>query len=780
MERKSINIISLESDNGNQIVHRYNLDKLSQFFKDKAISNVLFVLICGAYQTGKTAMIQMLTGLELSDRIGDGTFEKTKGADFYGPISLNELCKRFQCDPADGEYNVVFIDTQGICGYENVEADKFAEVLLPLAGISHVFVSKSNNISELKSLDIMYDKFVTVCDIDLNIINTINDVLSNKDNYDEERKNLATAPGHSWKMYYDIEPLPKFNPCNPIDSKSDSFKLFAHKLLEVLKQNKEKAFSSGQDAFYRLLSIGKQQKDPLFNNEKIPEEYEKEYLKNEIQKIYQDFYDDKSLYVFSKNKIIDLMKKSKFSNEDNLKKMIKNNDHKVHKKILKRKRKFFVHKINENLEEAVSKMDVNQKNNLDESFNDIQRKITYHFMIKDEYKKLYEGTLKREVEVIIKVIINVWRNIETELNQINQSKSIDFGKILKVNSYKTIKENILKQNRTYFKEYKCDKRFKDFIKKAVEEVFENEFKNLQIKATSKLQINWMRYYLKQQQNPIINIPNQIRIINTEIFNGCKSIKQINISDDATEIKDNAFSGCSSLTNITIPNSVTKIGNNAFSECSSLSDIIIPNNVTEIGNGAFSGCTSFTNIKIPDNVTEIKDDTFSGCSSLGKIIISNNVTEIGNGAFSGCTSLASIRIPDNITEIKDKAFSGCSSLKNITIPNSVTKIGNDAFSECSSLSDIIIPDNVTEIGNEAFSYCKLLENITISNCLSEIKDSTFLGCSSIKNITIPNSVTKINDRAFSECSSLSHIIIPDNVVDIGNETFLGCTSLTKIN
>ena len=66
---------------------------------------------------------------------------------------------------------------------------------------------------------------------------------------------------------------------------------------------------------------------------------------------------------------------------------------------------------------------------------------------------------------------------------------------------------------------------------------------------------------------IVKIPNYIKHICSYAFNGCKKIRQIDISNDSNlqTIGNNAFS-LSSIRSINIPSQVTHIGKNAFCSC----------------------------------------------------------------------------------------------------------------------------------------------------------------------------------------------------------------------
>ena len=83
----------------------------------------------------------------------------------------------------------------------------------------------------------------------------------------------------------------------------------------------------------------------------------------------------------------------------------------------------------------------------------------------------------------------------------------------------------------------------------------------------------------------------------------------------TSISMWTFDGCSSLKQVDIPDSVTCIEDGAFDCCTSLTEVKIPNSVTSIGNWAFIGCRSLAKVEIPDSVS-IGDGVFRGCSLKG--------------------------------------------------------------------------------------------------------------------------------------------------------------------
>jgi len=71
---------------------------------------------------------------------------------------------------------------------------------------------------------------------------------------------------------------------------------------------------------------------------------------------------------------------------------------------------------------------------------------------------------------------------------------------------------------------------------------------------------------------------------------------VRLPEGIKEIPHNMFEGCTSLTSFTIPDSVTKIWDDAFNR-SGLESITIPDTVMEIGAFAFYGCENLVTVTI---------------------------------------------------------------------------------------------------------------------------------------------------------------------------------------
>ena len=124
------------------------------------------------------------------------------------------------------------------------------------------------------------------------------------------------------------------------------------------------------------------------------------------------------------------------------------------------------------------------------------------------------------------------------------------------------------------------------------------------------------------------------------FRDCESLTSINIPDYTTHIGGYAFAG-TGLTSIVIPNSVTRIEGDIFENCKQLVSVKLSENLTFINHYTFCGCEKLSSVTIPNSVNNLGSYSFYGCSSLKSIVIPSRVTFIGKEAFSYCSSLTSV-------------------------------------------------------------------------------------------------------------------------------------------
>ena len=205
----------------------------------------------------------------------------------------------------------------------------------------------------------------------------------------------------------------------------------------------------------------------------------------------------------------------------------------------------------------------------------------------------------------------------------------------------------------------------------------------------------------------ISIPENVSRIENGVFTNCCGVS-ISVSDnnpyycdvdgilfskDKTEII--AHANCRINPKYIIPETVKKIASNAFDGETGLTEITIPDGVTYIGDSAFENCWNLTSIVVPDSVTHIGKNAFGICRNLKEVTLSNDITEIDYETFWSCESLKSITLPDGVKSIQRNAFAACKSLKSIVIPEKLTNIEQWAFNECNALTDVYYGGNEEE-------------------------------------------------------------------------------------
>lgn len=106
--------------------------------------------------------------------------------------------------------------------------------------------------------------------------------------------------------------------------------------------------------------------------------------------------------------------------------------------------------------------------------------------------------------------------------------------------------------------------------------------------------------------------NEISTISASAFEGCSSLKSIDVPAAVSSLQSGAFKGCSSLESVTFNKYRREVGavieeylltavySSAFEGCRSLKYIEIPGTVQNIQRDAFAGCTELQTVYLPDN------------------------------------------------------------------------------------------------------------------------------------------------------------------------------------
>ena len=276
----------------------------------------------------------------------------------------------------------------------------------------------------------------------------------------------------------------------------------------------------------------------------------------------------------------------------------------------------------------------------------------------------------------------------------------------------------------------------------------------------------------------INIPTSVTTLGSRSFCCCRSLCAATVTLNADmEIGQELFSGCSSLVQANISGTLTSIPYSCFNYCEKLAYVSIPDTVKDIYGYAFHGCESLTSITLPSSLENISEHAFNNCTKLSSITIPNGVTTIGYSAFDS-TGLTSVVLPDSVTTVGSSAFASCSNLKEITLSSNMTVIPEYFLSGSSSLESITIPASVTTIESDAFYYSGLT-TITIPGTVQTIKREAFDSCPDLKYVEIQEGTLTLGTIAFNDCKALETVVFPASICDLGYDPFCHCTALKTI-
>ncbi len=192
------------------------------------------------------------------------------------------------------------------------------------------------------------------------------------------------------------------------------------------------------------------------------------------------------------------------------------------------------------------------------------------------------------------------------------------------------------------------------------------------------------------------------------------IKSLTLPSNVTFVGDWAFAYCDALTSVDFYQCSGDVfsGSNIFNSCKSLTSVTISENINSLGNNMFSGCSNLRDVTFEEGcqLTTIATNAFRN-TAITTILLPDSVTTIGTWAFANCTSLVSIQM-DYVTVIDHQAFSGCSSLAN-TIIEGETQQG------------FITTDRLQSIGFGSFHKCSSLKTLELGTGLKTIKGHSFL-------------------------------------------------------
>ena len=211
---------------------------------------------------------------------------------------------------------------------------------------------------------------------------------------------------------------------------------------------------------------------------------------------------------------------------------------------------------------------------------------------------------------------------------------------------------------------------------------------------------------------VSNFPTTLETLSDNLFEGCRSMTQFQISENVKNIGKQAFNGCVSLKDIQLPAGLKTLGMQAFAN-SAIEQIVLPASLTTLGDEVFKQCRQLRQATFAEGfVQPLSRLFFWDCQALEKVTLQGTMIDIMEGAFQGCTSLTSFAIPEGIINLNSRVFKDCSNLTSITLPASLEIVGRECFSGCLAITQLTANStqapsaNVDAFEQEVYNYAQL--------------------------------------------------------------------------
>ncbi|ELP89441.1 hypothetical protein EIN_390660 [Entamoeba invadens IP1] len=294
----------------------------------------------------------------------------------------------------------------------------------------------------------------------------------------------------------------------------------------------------------------------------------------------------------------------------------------------------------------------------------------------------------------------------------------------------------------------------------------------------------------------IFIPQSIVHLDEKCFYECRNLSSIALASSVTAIGSGAFGCCDKLQIFDAPQcSLRMLESDVFKECTSLKTIAIPTSVTRIKDSCFEGCVSLQSILIPPLVKKIGRNCFCGCDKLERIEFKSCVA-IKTGTFEGCTALTRVDAPfkynkevttyadkqllerfdikcDNVVFTKDDFLRYNPQPNTYHFPTDCDMEIDAGIFEAKALTAFVFPENITGVDGEMFKDCLQLTRVVFPSRLENMKRCQFKNVPQLKEIVMPHIPTKLFYSCFEECTALT-------LFDCGTQVFTSKVSLTTRN
>lgn len=239
-------------------------------------------------------------------------------------------------------------------------------------------------------------------------------------------------------------------------------------------------------------------------------------------------------------------------------------------------------------------------------------------------------------------------------------------------------------------------------------------------------------------------------INEGAFMGCTGLKTFTVPDSVSKIEMKAFQNCSGLTEIHLPEPATtkggftSVNQNLFDGCTSLKTINLRYGITQIAKEAFKNCSSLRTLYIPVTTNNIHITAFEGTVDL-------TVTSpiIGDEPSKWSSDGTSWYENKDIVLVKslESTYEGKDGTKKYEIgflETSANELQISVLETKRSGTNVVVPAEFTD------------EETNSTYSITSVGRYAFAGNADIVSIRLPKTIKSIGYRAFIDCSSLETI------------------------
>lgn len=256
------------------------------------------------------------------------------------------------------------------------------------------------------------------------------------------------------------------------------------------------------------------------------------------------------------------------------------------------------------------------------------------------------------------------------------------------------------------------------------------------------------------------------------FEGCRTLHVINIPEGVKAIEEDTFNGCGNLGIVILPESLEEIGANAFKDCVTIHEMVIPAGVKYVDKTSFSGA-KIDNIDTSKNallakmfgrdVKPVETDEQKAAKLMGKVLTIKGykykVTKTNK--TGGEVSLVGMANKKKAKKLKKLTVKNTVSYKfeGKKYTYKVTSIGKKAFKNSKKLKKVTIGANVTSIGKGAFYNCKKLSKVVVkSKSLKSVGKKAFRRNGGKKlTISVPKKLKKKYKKLFKRAKTNKYVV-----------------------